>query len=198
MPELHDLSPNQGSHRGRKRVGRGPGSGTGKTSGRGHKGQGARSGGGVSRGFEGGQMPLQRRIPKRGFKNIHRVAFQVVNVRDLSRIEAGEVTPEILKQHGLIATLNQPVKVLGMGEIEGAYQVSAHRFSGSAREKIEGAGGKVTVLASGEDDQAPEAAVKARGKAAKAAKKPAPAAEESEEAPAPEGEGASGAEEEKA
>ena len=135
MPELHDLSPNPGSSRDRKRVGRGPGSGTGKTAGRGHKGQGARSGGKVGRGFEGGQMPLQRRIPKRGFKNINRVTYQVVNVRDLSRIEAGEVTPEVLHHHGLIGTLNQPVKVLGMGELEGAYQVSAHRFSGSAREK---------------------------------------------------------------
>ena len=146
MPELHDLSPKPGSHRDRKRLGRGPGSGTGKTSGRGHKGQGSRSGGGVRRGFEGGQMPLQRRIPKRGFKNIHRVEYQVVNVRDLSRIEAGEVTPETLREHGLIRNLNQPVKVLGMGEVEGAYQVSAHRFSGSAREKIEGAGGTAERL----------------------------------------------------
>lgn len=197
MPELHDLSPNPGSHRDRKRVGRGPGSGTGKTSGRGHKGQGSRSGGGVRRGFEGGQMPLQRRIPKRGFKNIHRVAYQVVNVRDLNRIDAGEVTPEILKQSGLIGTLNQPVKILGTGEIEGAYQVSAHRFSGSAREKIERAGGTVTVLVGAEDEPAPTAKAAAK-KAAKPAEGPTPAAKETEEAPAPEGEGASEAEEEKA
>lgn len=149
MPELHDLSPTPGSHRDRRRVGRGPGSGTGKTSGRGHKGQGSRSGGSVSAGFEGGQMPLQRRIPKRGFTNIHRVPYQVVNVRDLSRIEPGAVTPQTLRDHGLIGTLRQPVKVLGMGELEGAYQISAHAFSGAAREKIEGAGGTVTVLSAG-------------------------------------------------
>jgi ribosomal protein L18E len=150
-------------------------------------------------------MPLQRRIPKRGFKNIHRVAYQVVNVRDLSRIEAGEVTPEILKQSGLINTLNQPVKILGTGEIEGAYQVSAHRFSGSAREKIEGAGGTVTVLAGAEEEPAPTAkaakkqvAKPGKKKVAKAAEASAPAAEETVEAPAPEGEGASEAEEEKA
>jgi hypothetical protein len=91
-------------------------------------------------------MPLQRRIPKRGFKNINRVAYQVVNVRDLSRIEAGEVTPAVLHHHGLIGSLRHPVKVLGMGEVEGAYQVSAHGFSEAAREKIEGAGGTVTML----------------------------------------------------
>jgi ribosomal protein L18E len=139
-------------------------------------------------------MPLQRRIPKRGFKNLNRVAYQVVNVRDLSRIDAGEVTPEVLHDHGLISTLNQPVKVLGMGEIEGTYQVSAHRFSGTAREKIEGAGGTVTVLGGSEDSQA------SAGDApvARATKKSAPKAEEIEEASAPEGEEASDAEEEKA
>jgi len=142
-------------------------------------------------------MPLQRRIPKRGFKNIHRVAYQVVNVRDLSRIGAGEVTPEILKQSGLIGTLNQPVKILGTGEIEGAYQVSAHRFSGSAREKIEGAGGTVTVLVGVGEEPAP-AANAADEKVAKPAEGPAPAADKTEEAPAPEGDGASEAEEEKA
>jgi ribosomal protein L18E len=142
-------------------------------------------------------MPLQRRIPKRGFKNIHRVEYQVVNVRDLSRIEAGEVTPEILKQSGLINTLNQPVKILGTGEIEGAYQVSAHRFSGSAREKIEGAGGSVTVLGEAEEESAPTAKA-AKKKTAEPAEASAPAAEETEEASAPEGEGASEAEEEKA
>jgi len=149
MPELHDLKPTQGSRRDRKRVGRGPGSGTGKTSGRGHKGQGARSGGNVRLGFEGGQMPLQRRIPKRGFTNINRTEYQVVNVRDLTRLDAGEITPEVLHAHGLIRKPDQLVKVLGMGQIEGAYQVSAHRFSSSAREKIEAAGGTVTVLSAG-------------------------------------------------
>ena len=194
MPELHDLKPNPGSRRDRKKVGRGPGSGTGKTSGRGHKGQGARSGGQERRGFEGGQMPLQRRIPKRGFTNLNRVVYQVVNVRDLSRIDAGEVTPEVLREHGLIRTLSQPVKVLGMGEVDGRYQVSAHRFSGTARDKIESAGGTVTVLSGGDDSQA----AAADAPVAKTRRKSAPRAEETEEASAPEGEGASEAEEEKA
>ncbi len=149
MPELHDLKPAPGSRRGPKRLGRGPGSGTGKTAGRGQKGQKARAGGTVGRGFEGGQMPLQRRIPKRGFTNIHRVEYQVVNVRDLARLQAGEVTPESLRARGLIGTLMKPVKILGVGEVEGAYQVSAHAFSGTAREKIEAAGGTVTVLGKG-------------------------------------------------
>ena len=152
MPELHDLSPTPGSNRNRKRVGRGPGSGKGKTSGRGHKGQGSRSGGNVSIGFEGGQMPLQRRIPKRGFTNLNRVEYQVVNVRDLNRIEAREVTPGVLKAHGLIGSVNQPVKILATGEVTGAYQVTAHAFSGAAREKIENAGGTVTVLGKGPGD----------------------------------------------
>jgi ribosomal protein L15 len=95
-------------------------------------------------------MPLQRRIPKRGFKNIHRVEYQVVNVRDLDRVEPGPVTPEILRDHGLVRTLRQPVKILGMGEVVGAYQVSAHAFSGTAKEKIEGAGGEVRVLGEAE------------------------------------------------
>lgn len=142
-------------------------------------------------------MPLQRRIPKRGFKNIRRVAYQVVNVRDLNRLEAGVVTPDTLLDHGLISTLRQPVKILGTGELEGAFQISAHRFSGSAREKIEGAGGSVTVLARGdevtaEDTAAPESV------AAEAVEESADAAEEADEAPAPEGEGASEAEDEKA
>jgi len=100
----------------------------------------------VRPGFEGGQMPLQRRIPKRGFKNFNRVEYQGVNVRDLARIEAGEVTPDVLKAHGLISTLKKPVKILGTGAVEGSYQVSAHAFSGAARTKIEAAGGTVTVL----------------------------------------------------
>ncbi len=146
MAELHDLKPTPGSTHRRKRVGRGAGSGKGKTSGRGHKGQGARSGGGVRLGFEGGQMPLQRRLPKRGFTNKNRVPYQVVNVRDLGRVGAGEVTPEILHERGLIGRVGRPVKILGTGEVEGAYQVSAHAFSGSAREKIEAAGGSATVI----------------------------------------------------
>ncbi|MFQ5536441.1 MAG: 50S ribosomal protein L15 [Gemmatimonadota bacterium] len=145
MAELHDLSPSGGSRRNRKRVGRGPGSGLGKTSGRGQKGQGSRSGGGVRPGFEGGQMPLHRRIPKRGFTNINRVEYQVVNVRELARFE-GEVSVATLKEAGLIGSLRKPVKILGVGEVEKALQVEAHAFSKSAREKIEAAGGSVSLL----------------------------------------------------
>ncbi len=145
MAELHDLSPSGGSRRPRKRVGRGPGSGTGKTAGRGEKGQKSRSGGRVHPRFEGGQMPLIRRIPKRGFKNINRVEYQVVNVRDLDRVE-GDVSPESLKRAGLISNVRKPVKVLGQGEIEKKLSVSAHKFSASAKAKIEAAGGSVTVI----------------------------------------------------
>ena len=145
MAELHDLSPNAGSTRNRKRVGRGQGSGLGKTAGRGQDGQKSRSGGRIRRDFEGGQMPLLRRIPKRGFKNIHRVEYQVVNVRDLVRCD-GEVGPEVLKAAGLIASLRKPVKILGEGAMEKSLDVSAHRFSKSAQEKIEAAGGSVTLI----------------------------------------------------
>ena len=109
MSELHDLKPSPGSHHPRKRIGRGPGSGTGKTSGRGQKGQKARSGGTVRAGFEGGQMPLHRRIPKRGFTPLNKIEFQVVNIRDLSEMEAEIVTPEVLREYGLIGSLKQPV-----------------------------------------------------------------------------------------
>src|SRR5688500_599789 len=145
MAELHELSPAPGSHRDRKRIGRGPGSGTGKTAGRGGKGQSARTGYKRKRGFEGGQMPLHRRLPKRGFKNFNRVDYQVVNVRDLS-VLTGEVGPEALHQAGLIANLRRPVKILGDGELGLPLTVSAHAFSQSARTKIEAAGGSVTVL----------------------------------------------------
>ena len=144
MAELHDLSPVPGSHRDRKRVGRGPGSGTGKTAGRGQKGQKARSGGSVPAGFEGGQMPLHRRIPKRGFHNRNRVEYQVVNVGDLAGL-SGEVTPETLRAAGLVGSLRKPVKILGNGELDVALQVTAHAFSASAKKKIEDAGGTVTV-----------------------------------------------------
>lgn len=99
-------------------------------------------------------MPLQRRIPKRGFKNFNRVEYQAVNVRDLDRIEVGIVTPEVLKDHGLIRSLKKPVKVLGSGEVEGAYEITAHAFSATARSKIEGAGGTVTVLGASEAEEA--------------------------------------------
>ena len=155
MAELHDLSPAPGSHRDRKRLGRGPGSGTGKTAGRGGKGQSARTGYKRRRGFEGGQMPLHRRIPKRGFKNFARVDYQVVNVRDLAALE-GDVTPQSLREAGLVASLRRPVKVLGDGELSAKLSVSAHAFSKSARQKIEGAGGTVTVLAQGAAEEAAE------------------------------------------
>jgi large subunit ribosomal protein L15 len=162
MAELHDLSPAPGSHRDRKRLGRGPGSGTGKTAGRGGKGQSARTGYKRKRGFEGGQMPLHRRLPKRGFKSFTRVEYQVVNLRDLGVVE-GDVTPETLKAAGLIASLKRPVKVLGDGEAGGKRSISAHAFSKSAREKIEAAGGSVTLLeaaAPGEVEQGEKAAPK--------------------------------------
>ena len=147
MAELHDLSPSTGSHRNRKRIGRGQGSGTGGTSTKGHKGQKARTGGSVHPRREGGQMPLIRRIPKRGFKPLNRTEYQVVNVRDLERVE-GDVSPEALKAAGLIGSLRRPVKVLGQGEVAKVGAVSAHAFSKSARAKIEAAGGSVSVIES--------------------------------------------------
>ena len=151
MAELHNLSPSKGSTKNRKRVGRGQGSGLGKTAGRGQDGQKSRSGGRIRRDFEGGQMPLIRRIPKRGFTNINRVEYQVVNVRDLGRVE-GDVTPESLKAAGLIASLRKRVKILGEGEVGNGVAVSAHRFSKSAQAKIEAAGGSVTLI--GDDSEA--------------------------------------------
>lgn len=146
MAELHDLSPAEGSHRDRKRVGRGEGSGLGKTAGRGQKGQKARSGGSVPAGFEGGQMPLHRRIPKRGFRPRNRVEYQVVNLFQLEGFK-GEITPETLAAAGLVSSTRHPVKVLGDGEVEGALNITAHAFSASARSKIEAAGGTATVPA---------------------------------------------------
>ena len=177
MAELHDLSPAGGSHRNRKRVGRGPGSGTGKTSGRGEKGQKARSGGGIPAGFEGGQMPLHRRIPKRGFTNINRVEYQVVNVSELARVE-GDVTPESLRAAGLVSSLRRPIKVLGNGDIEVAKAVTVHAFSKSAKAKIEAAGGAVNVPgteAVAVEDDAPAAE---EAPVAEAAAEEAPVAEE--------------------
>jgi large subunit ribosomal protein L15 len=144
MAELHDLSPGKGSHRDRKRVGRGEGSGLGKTAGRGQKGQKSRSGGSVPAGFEGGQMPLHRRIPKRGFRPRNRVEYQVVNLFQLQGLE-GDITPETLAAAGLVSSTRRPVKVLGEGEVEAALNVTAHAFSASARSKIEAAGGTATI-----------------------------------------------------
>jgi len=144
---VHDLAPAAGATHYKKRVGRGPGSGHGKTSGRGHKGQGSRSGYRHQRGFEGGQMPLHRRVPKRGFTNIFRVEYDIVNLGDLSeRFEAGaSVTPETLATAGL-SRKSQPVKILGDGELKKALNVSAHKFSASAKASIEKAGGRCEVL----------------------------------------------------
>ncbi|HHX95608.1 MAG TPA: 50S ribosomal protein L15 [Clostridia bacterium] len=145
--QLHELKPAPGSRRERKRRGRGEGSGLGKTAGKGQGGQKSRSGGGVRRGFEGGQMPLVRRIPKRGFTNIFKKNIVIVNVEDLNRFDAGEeVTPETLKEKGLIKSLGDGVKILGRGEIEKQLTVKANAFSKSAVDKIEAAGGKVEVV----------------------------------------------------
>lgn len=137
--KLHELAPAKGSTQKRKRVGRGPGSGIGKTSGRGHKGQKSRSGYSGMIGFEGGQMPLIRRVPKRGFTNKFRTEYEVVNVAQLAGLE-GEVTPQILAELGLVRS-GKLVKVLGDGEITRAIAVVAHKFSKSAQAKIEAAGG---------------------------------------------------------
>jgi len=138
--KLHGLSPAEGSKQKKKRVGRGPGSGLGKTAGRGEKGQKSRSGYSRRAGFEGGQMPLIRRVPKRGFTNIFKTVYSVINVRQLGDLE-GEVTPESLAERGLVRR-GQPVKVLGDGEMSKALTVVAHKFSRTAREKIEAAGGR--------------------------------------------------------
>jgi large subunit ribosomal protein L15 len=144
---LEDLRPAAGSRTAPKRVGRGIGSGLGKTSGKGHKGQKARSGGGKGPAFEGGQTPLQRRLPKRGFKNINRKVWAEVNLDRLNEFADGtEVTPELLITNGLIKKVYDGVKVLGRGELEKKLTVKAHAFTGSATTKIEAAGGKAEVI----------------------------------------------------
>jgi large subunit ribosomal protein L15 len=145
--KLHELKPNPGSVRNRKRLGRGTASGQGKTAGRGQDGQNSRSGGGTRPGFEGGQMPLYRRIPKRGFTNIFATNYSEINLDTLNRFEDGtEVTPEMLKELGIVKKQLDGVKVLGRGELEKKLIVKAHKFSKSAVEKIEAAGGKVEVI----------------------------------------------------
>ena len=131
----------------RKRVGRGMGSGMGKTSARGHKGQRSRSGSRMMRGFEGGQMPLHRRLPKRGFTNIFRVEYVVVNLERLLELGVSEITPEVLKKAKITKRKSDRIKVLGEGELKSALTIKAHKFSKSAQEKITGAGGKFEVLA---------------------------------------------------
>lgn len=143
---LHDLKPAEGSHQRKTRRGRGLGSGLGKTAGRGHKGQKARAGGSIRPGFEGGQMPLQRRLPKRGFVNPFRVEYEVVNLSDLNRFDSGtEVTPALLKQERLVRR-NRPVKILGQGELNRPLVVKAQAFSKSAVAKIEAAQGRAEVI----------------------------------------------------
>jgi len=145
--DLSNLKPALGSTKNRKRIGRGPGSGKGKTSGKGHKGQKARSGGSVKPGFEGGQMPLQRRLPKRGFTSVTKKVYNLVNLRDLEVFEAGSVVDlEAYGKAGLVSGLKDGIKVLADGELTKSLTVQAHKFSKSAAEKIEAAGGKAEVI----------------------------------------------------
>lgn len=146
--ELYDLKPAPGATRTRRRVGRGPGSGAGKTAGKGHKGQKSRSGYSRRFGFEGGQMPLVRRLPKRGFTNNFRIEFQVVNLRDLERVfgDGDVVSPESLVDKGLARKGAKPVKILGSGELTKKLSVKAHRFSTAAKSSIEKVGGSCEVV----------------------------------------------------
>ena len=147
MKNLSNLSPAKGSNKKKKRIGRGPGSGLGKTAGKGHKGQKARKGGGVAPGFEGGQMPLYRRLPKRGFKNPFRKDYNPINLDSLNRFDAGStVTPEVLDKAGLLKKPGNPVKLLGRGTLDKALTVSVQKFSASAKAAVEKAGGKVEEI----------------------------------------------------
>ena len=145
--DLSNLRPAYGSTSNKKRIGRGHGCGTAKTAGKGHKGQNARSGGGVKAGFEGGQMPLQRRLPKRGFTPLNRKEYALVNLRDLELFEAGSVVDiETMGKAGLVSNIKDGIKVLGDGELTKALTVKAHKFSKSAQTRIEAAGGTVEVI----------------------------------------------------
>ena len=146
--DLSDLKPSEGSKKNKKRVGRGHGTGQGAQAGRGHKGAQSRSGFKFKRGFEGGQMPLHRRIPKRGFHNPFGVSYSVVNLEELNVFPAGEtVTPDLLRAHGFIRRATDPIKVLGDGELKNKLTIHAHAFSESAKEKITKAGGTFEVVA---------------------------------------------------
>jgi large subunit ribosomal protein L15 len=147
--DLSDLKPPKGAKHAKKRIGRGQGSGQGKTAGRGHKGAKSRSGFKFKRGFEGGQMPLHRRVPKRGFHNPFRVEFEVVNLDTLAaKFDAGTVvTPELLRERGLVAAGDRPIKILARGEVGKALTVRAHKFSGKAAEKLGAAGGNAETIA---------------------------------------------------
>ncbi|MCP1146451.1 MULTISPECIES: 50S ribosomal protein L15 [Ureibacillus] len=145
--KLHELKPAEGSRKERNRVGRGIGSGNGKTAGKGHKGQNARSGGGVRPGFEGGQNPLFRRLPKRGFTNINRKEYAILNLDALNRFEDGaEVTPALLLETGVVSSEKAGIKILGNGTLNKKLTVKAHKFSASAKEAIENAGGTTEVI----------------------------------------------------
>lgn len=146
--KLHEMMPNEGATQKRKRVGRGVGSGLGKTSGKGEKGQNARSGGGVRPGFEGGQLPLFRRLPKRGFSNARfKTRYATINLSDLNKFEEGSViTPELLKDMGLVKKQLDGIKVLGNGKLEKKLTVKAHKFSITAQKEIESHGGKIEVM----------------------------------------------------
>ncbi len=144
--KIQELRAAKGSAKRRKRVGRGQGSGHGKTSCRGHKGQNSRSGGGVRPGFEGGQMPLQRRLPKRGFNNPFGTKYAILNIRDIDRMGLDTVTPDVLLEQGIIRSLRDGLKILGSGELRRAVTVRANAFSASAAEKIKKAGGTAEVI----------------------------------------------------
>jgi large subunit ribosomal protein L15 len=163
---LSNLRAPKRSSENRKRVGRGMGSGMGKTSTRGHKGQGSRSGSRLMRGFEGGQMPLHRRLPKRGFVNIFREEYAIVNLSDLASLGESKITPDLLRTSGLVSGKNKRVKVLGDGELKSALTVEAHKFSKSAEEKIKNAGGSASVI-----EIKPPAPVKNRFEQARAQKR---------------------------
>ena len=164
MPvNLSTLRPPKGATANRKRVGRGMGSGMGKTSTRGHKGQGSRSGSRLLRGFEGGQMPLHRRLPKRGFTNIFRTEYRIINLERLAELGVSNITPELLVEKGL-ASKNDLIKVLGDGDLKSALTVQAHRFSKSAKEKIISAGGKAEWIG-GEPVPKPQPKPKVEAKA---------------------------------
>ncbi len=144
---IEELAPNPGARKSRKRVGRGPGSGHGQTACRGEKGQKSRAGGAKGPGFEGGQMPLIRRIPKRGFTNIFRKEYALINLRDIAKLEGVDViSPEALFDQGIIKKLGDGIKILGLGELKRAVTVQAHKFSKSAIQKIEAAGGHAEVI----------------------------------------------------
>jgi large subunit ribosomal protein L15 len=167
MTDLSNLRRPDGAHRSRKRLGRGPGSGFGKTSGKGHKGHKARTGGSTHLWFEGGQMPLQRRVPKRGFKNPFRRTYQIVNIGAIAGLGEDDITPDVLAAYGLIDIgSGEPVKILGDGEIGRKVVVHAHAFSAGARTRIEAAGGRAEIIGKDEAETQSDEAADASAEAA--------------------------------